>query len=355
MQKTSLVILLLGFTLLTSPALATDLFWTDTNGVITRLSSDETEATDVLPLSGQGLLLSIDPIQEKMFWTQSGDLLVRRANLDGSEIESVVDFAEFGQFGGSFALDSQRQQLYWRQIVVPEEETVINRINFDNTETTTLLDLDGGGGGAMAVDPIGQRFYWTTAQTGAFGTKNVRSANFDGSDVQVLASGLRYSDIEVDSLHGKVYWTTVDTGDRRIQRANLDGSDLEDVIPDTLDFSEFSDYVHLPRSITLDPVGGRIFWVNNQSSDDRVMSARLDGTDICEVFRSPSSGLNAIAAVPTVLLLGDCNLDGVVNFLDISPFIETLSVGNFQVQADVNEDGMVNFLDISSFVGLLSL
>ena len=53
-------------------------------------------------------------------------------------------------------------------------------------------------------------------------------------------------------------------------------------------------------------------------------------------------------------LLGDVNQDGVVNFLDISPFIGILSAGNFQIEADVNMDLEVNFLDISPFIQLLA-
>ena len=53
-------------------------------------------------------------------------------------------------------------------------------------------------------------------------------------------------------------------------------------------------------------------------------------------------------------LLGDANLDGSVNFLDIAPFIGILSAGDFLAEADVNQDGSVNFLDISPFVDLLS-
>ena len=67
-----------------------------------------------------------------------------------------------------------------------------------------------------------------------------------------------------------------------------------------------------------------------------------------------------IAATPTpgafetIFLLGDANLNGVVNFLDITPFISLLSSGTFLDQADINRDGVVNFLDISPFVSILS-
>jgi poly(beta-D-mannuronate) lyase len=56
----------------------------------------------------------------------------------------------------------------------------------------------------------------------------------------------------------------------------------------------------------------------------------------------------------TPVLLGDVNLDGSVDFLDISPFIAVLSSGGDQAEADCNEDGSVDFLDISPFIGILS-
>ena len=51
---------------------------------------------------------------------------------------------------------------------------------------------------------------------------------------------------------------------------------------------------------------------------------------------------------------GDVNQDGKVNFLDISPFIQVLSSGEYQIEADVNQSGEVNFLDISPFIQVLS-
>lgn len=56
----------------------------------------------------------------------------------------------------------------------------------------------------------------------------------------------------------------------------------------------------------------------------------------------------------TTVLLGDCNLDGTVNFLDISPFIFALSSGSYLAQADCDQNGAVNFLDIAAFIAILS-
>ena len=53
-------------------------------------------------------------------------------------------------------------------------------------------------------------------------------------------------------------------------------------------------------------------------------------------------------------VLGDADLNGVVNFLDIPAFIAVLQSVDFLAEADCNEDGVVNFLDIPAFIAILS-
>ena len=51
------------------------------------------------------------------------------------------------------------------------------------------------------------------------------------------------------------------------------------------------------------------------------------------------------------VLKGDVNMDGMINFSDISPFILALSSPEgAPAEADCNCDGIVNFLDISPFI-----
>ena len=61
------------------------------------------------------------------------------------------------------------------------------------------------------------------------------------------------------------------------------------------------------------------------------------------------------ATMEMMTLKGDVNMDGIINFLDISPFILALSSpGGAPDEADCNCDGIVNFLDISPFILKLS-
>ena len=53
-------------------------------------------------------------------------------------------------------------------------------------------------------------------------------------------------------------------------------------------------------------------------------------------------------------MIGDVNRDCTVNLLDVTPFVEKLTTGEYQAEADTNGDGVVNLLDVSDFVELLS-
>ena len=69
--------------------------------------------------------------------------------------------------------------------------------------------------------------YWTDG-----GTDKIQRANLDGSNIEDLVTqtqGLRVqSGIALDVAGGKMYWT--DYGTDKIQRANLDGSNIEDLV-----------------------------------------------------------------------------------------------------------------------------
>ena len=62
---------------------------------------------------------------------------------------------------------------------------------------------------------------------------------------------------------------------------------------------------------------------------------------------------NIEPATPQILL-GDVNGDGVVNLLDVQPFVDAISTGTYIPEADINQDGVVNLLDVQPFIEILS-
>ena len=109
-------------------------------------------------------------------------------------------------------------------------------------------------------------------------------------------------------------------------------------------------------TITVDANGDYSWSLNNETGSG---STSLDLTQAFQfVARTQASTGNRIQSVSITPLeervLGDVNLDGFVDFSDISPFIALIASGEFQAEADINEDGAINFSDISPFIALLT-
>ena len=78
------------------------------------------------------------------------------------------------------------------------------------------------------------------------------------------------------------------------------------------------------------------------------------GIDQARILTQSSLQFVELGACPGGFSLGDVNQDGLVNLLDVSPFVELLSNGQFACEADVNESGVVNLLDVDPFIDLLN-
>ena len=146
--------------------------------------------------------------------------------------------------------------------------------------------------------------------------------------------------------------------------------------------SDYQGGVAPPIGFPLDP-HGKIVWdaIAMAGSDDpflgepplpdNIYVLSPDGTDTIQIGNStfPGGGGTTLAGFQSLyffnavnntyqpaveLLLGDVNRDGLVNLLDVEPFIALLSAGAFQSEADIDGNGVVNLLDVEPFVDLLS-
>ena len=110
------------------------------------------------------------------------------------------------------------------------------------------------------------------------------------------------------------------------------------------------DGVPVPVNVTmLVPLAGNVLIVNE--------SIPLGG-DGFRIRTAPGQGLAPLeslcaefAIVTENDVAGDVNGDGVVNLLDVGPFIVHVGTGAYSIGADVNRDGKVDLLDIAPFIG----
>ena len=86
-------------------------------------------------------------------------------------------------------------------------------------------------------------------------------------------------------------------------------------------------------------------------------SSFADATDQCDQPGDPAGAADNcivfdLGPSSESPILGDLNLDGAVDFLDIGPFLTALFSG--APEADIDQNGVVDFLDISAFILILT-
>ena len=138
--------------------------------------------------------------------------------------------------------------------------------------------------------------YWTINSDSPRG--KIQRANLDGSNIEDLVTGLRYSDgIALDVSGGKMYWTNVNVD--TIQRANLDGSNIE-----TLSTFWQKRGVHVAIAIGIIPPVNQTIIAKEDVNRDGV----VDVHDLAYVgLQYGQTGVN----------IADVNGDGVVNVDDL--------------------------------------
>ena len=130
-----------------------------------------------------------------------------------------------------------------------------------------VLGLQRLGHGQSAGE---SRIYWTVARDLGW----IQRADLDGSNIEsVLTTKLEVNPnrIAMDPVLGKIYWTEVDVeddGGGSIRRANLDGSDVETLITGLQD----------PFDLAVDPFEQRMYWTNLRGGT--IQRAGLDGDNV---------------------------------------------------------------------------
>ena len=143
----------------------------------------------------------------------------------------------------------------------------------NNCSTGVRVTVSSGNGGGPP------KMYWTGHSPG-----KIQRANLDGYHVEdLITTGLTYPrGIALDVGRGKMYWTDTaygSTSPGKIQRANLDGSNVEDLIT-----------TGQPFGIALDVGRGKMYWTDVGVGTEKIQRANLDGSNVEDLI---TTGLRA--------------------------------------------------------------
>jgi DNA-binding beta-propeller fold protein YncE len=262
-----------------------------------RVLSANPDGSDLRTLVSEGRRLpdglAVDVAAGHLYWTNMGnpkanDGTIFRSDLDGRNMTTII------APGGTFTpkqvqIDKPNGKLYW----CDREGMRVMRANLDGSNIETLVDTSRGDPrpGAdptkwcvgVAVDADAGKLYWTQKGGDNAGEGRILRANLDiprgqtptdRTDIELLYDRLPEPiDLDLDLERQLLYWT--DRGDpprgNTVNRAPLEAPQARRPPPEIV-FSNLMEGIGL----ALDPKHGRMFITDFGGS---VYSANLDGTD----------------------------------------------------------------------------
>jgi hypothetical protein len=238
--------------------------------------------------------LVVDVAAGHLYWTNMGnpsanDGSIERANLDGSNVTHIVPP------GGTFTpkqlqLDEKNRKLYW----CDREGMRIMRVNLDGSNIETLVDTSEGDARpgkdlkkwcvGIVLDVEAGKLYWTQKGPDKAGQGRIFRANLEipkgqnpanRKDIELLYDNLPEPiDLELDLANRTIYWT--DRGDpprgNTVNRAPMYPSQGNGKKEPEIVINHLMEGI----GIALDLKGGRMFLTDLGGS---VYSANLDGSN----------------------------------------------------------------------------
>jgi sugar lactone lactonase YvrE len=239
--------------------------------------------------------LAVDSAAGYMYWTNMGiphrnDGSIERADLDGGNRRFIIPE------GGTFTpkqlhLEKKSGKLYWSD----REGMRVMRANLDGSQVETLIQTGEGEGDrhdpsnwcvGIAVDPIRGQMYWAQRDADDSGQGRIFRASIDRLRGQTPANRIDVDtlferlpepiDLELDLEHRVLYWT--DRGDpargNTVSRTPIDGRANQEVV-----------LGHLMEGvgIALDVRGDRMFITDLSGS---IYSAHLNGSEKRPIARA---------------------------------------------------------------------
>lgn len=239
------------------------IYWLNTPTGIERMDADGTNRQTLISwevsASPQGI--TMDLVNQKLYWTDWVAKKVQRSNFDGSFIEDLM--IEGLILPEGITLDIENNKMYW----VDSGTKKIQRANFDGSDLEDIVVYQSVNFDGISIDAEAGKLYWTLWGAGSAVGKVMR-ANLDGSNIEELIAipNAILKGLDIDVENGKMYWT--DCTFSKVQRSNLNGSEIEDLVTG----------LSSPNAVSLDLDNQKMYWTDFGSH--KIQRANLDGTEV---------------------------------------------------------------------------
>lgn len=261
------------------------IYWTETDK-IRRANLNGTAIEDVVTDLVWQTDITLDIHNLKIYWVNNASPKIYPANFDGSNIEVIIDGVDPNEQNRgilhkpfSIALDTDADKIYWGNNFPWEirradiDGTNIEKVSLKrNVEDIFSITVDAE---SLELDVKGGKMYFADSFQ-----DNIGRANLDGSNYEHLISLTDPSGLALDVPNRKMYWTHVALGS--IKRASLNSDNVETL------FTE----LYVPNEIVLDTHLGEMYWLegNRKKREQKIKRANLDGSNVSTIY----TGVNLI-------------------------------------------------------------
>ncbi len=154
-----------------------EIYWNDRQG-IKRASVDGTHEELLVEGATSGLL-ALDLPAQHMYWIAGGK--IKGAAMEPNPAVSEPVSGQVKPFG--LAVDPEHGWLYWLEL----ERNQIRRSNLEGGEIETIVDQpEAGFEGGLAIEPAAGRLYWTAAGSEAAPYDQIEVSNLAGGEARTL-------------------------------------------------------------------------------------------------------------------------------------------------------------------------
>ena len=250
---------------------------------INSMNLDGTEREQIASTGFNWRSVCFDPVETKIYWAcENGSVsLIQKANLDGTSVEDVLVSDDYYK-PRDIVLDSSGRKLYWADMGLYGSHAGIYRCDLDGSAVEYLISEENVS--YIDLDTVSGKLYWTS-----FGNNWICRAEMDGSSQETLISGGNHPrGIAIDVVGGMMYWTE-GSGSPRIQRADLDGSNAE-VLVNTGDTA-----MRTLGDLVLDVEEGKMYWADE---NPWVSCANIDGSNPHSITSDSVCYAGDIALIP---------------------------------------------------------
>jgi ankyrin repeat protein/sugar lactone lactonase YvrE len=176
--------------------------------------------------------IAADAASGSIFWSESVAGRIRRASLDGADIRDIdssgissesdrADAREFKALG--IAVDAEHRKIYWTEML----DAQILRADLDGSNVETVVGASAGLELPAGIGVAGDRIYWADAATAT-----IRRAKLDGSGIEDVLTGadglIEPYALALDLDAARLYWTDASSG--AIASATFAGKDVRTIV-----------------------------------------------------------------------------------------------------------------------------